>query len=91
MVMAWVTMEFSSRVIGSNARRPAVVEGDPTGDARGLGQDELGPAGPQDRADLLQDVHAHRRRLEVGRAHGLAEVVEVLQGQEAETKAGCTP
>ena len=74
-----------------DAGRPAVVEGDPAGDAGGLGQDQLGPAGPHDRADLLQDVDAHGRRFEAGRAHGPAEVVEVLQGQEAETRGGCTP
>ena len=70
VVMAWVTIEASSSVIGSNARRTAVVEGDAAGDSRRLGQDQLGPAGAQDRADLLQDVDAHGRRLEVGRAHG---------------------
>ncbi len=86
-VMACVTIDALVEVDRLNTRRTAVVEGDPTGDSRGLGQDELCSACPQDRADLLQDVHTHRRRLEVGRAHGLAEVVQVLQGQEADTKA----
>ena len=91
VAMVCVTIDASSRVIGSMPGGPVVVEGDPAGDPRRLGQDQLGPTGPHDRADLPQDVHAHGRRLEARRTHGPTEVVEVLQGREAEREAGVAP
>ena len=70
---------------------PMVVQRDPAGDARRLGEDQLGPARPHDGAHLTQHLEAHGGGLQVRGAQRPAEVVEALQRGEAKRQAGVAP
>ena len=69
---------------GLNPRGPFVTNRDPARDPRRLGQDEFRTASSHDSANLLEDVEAHRRRLEARRAENATEIVEALQRSKAE-------